>query len=95
MEQVTMNMFKIAMAGAATLGVVLASTAANAESIRAGAATPGVVSVKKLKITRTPAPASRESREVSGADIGIGLLAAGAAGFGIYEATKSDDSNGG
>ncbi|WP_298190267.1 hypothetical protein [Novosphingobium sp.] len=90
-----MSMFKIAMAGAATLGVVFASTAANAETIRAGAATPGVVSVKKTKVIRTAAPASRESREVTGTDIGIGVLAAGAFGFGLYEATKSGDSNGG
>jgi len=89
-----MSMFKIAMAGAATLGVVLAGTAANAEPVRAAAATPGVISVKKPKILRTTSPSSRESREVSGEDIGLGLLAAGAAGFGIYEATKSD-SNGG
>lgn len=90
-----MSMFKIAIAGAATLGVVLAGTAANAEPVRAAAATPGVVSAKKLKTLRTTAPASRESREVSGEDIGIGLLAAGAGGFALYEATKSSDSNGG
>jgi hypothetical protein len=90
-----MNMFKIAMAGAATLGVVLAGAAANAEPVRAAAATPGVVSVKKLKALRTTAPSGRESREVSGTDIGLGILAAGAAGFGLYEATKSNDSNGG
>lgn len=89
-----MSMFKIAMAGAATLGVVLAGTAANAEPVRASAATPGVVSVKKVKVLRTTAPAGRESREVSGTDIGLGLLAAGAAGFGIYEATKSDSTGG-
>jgi len=90
-----MSMFKIAMAGAATLGVVLASTAANAEPVRAAAATPGVVSVKKLKPLRTNAPASRESRAVSGTDIGLGLLAGAAVGVGVYEATKSSDSNGG
>lgn len=89
-----MSMFKIAMAGAATLGVVLAGAAANAEPVRAAAATPGVVSVKKLRVLRTTAPASRESREISGTDIGLGLLAAGAAGFGLYEATKSDSSGG-
>ncbi len=90
-----MSMFKIAIAGAATLGVVLAGTAANAEPVRAAAATPGVVSVKRLKAVRTTAPAKRESREVSGEDIGLGLLAGGAVGFAIYEATKSSDSNGG
>ena len=89
-----MSIFKIAFAGAATLGVVLAGTAANAEPVRAAAATPGVVSVKKFKVLRTSAPAKRESREVSGTDIGIGLLAAGAAGIGIYEATKGNDSPG-
>ncbi len=90
-----MSMFKIAMAGAATLGVVLASSAAYAETVRPGAATPGVVSVKKTKGIRTTAPVGRESREVSGTDVGLGLLAAGAFGVGIYEATKSSDSNGG
>lgn len=90
-----MSMFKISMVGAAALSVALAGTAANAEAVRASAATPGVVSVKNMKVLRTTAPAKRESREVTGTDIGLGLLAAGAAGVGIYEATKSSDSNGG
>lgn len=89
-----MSMIKIAMAGAASLAVVMAGAAANAEPIRAAAATPGVVSVKKLKPLRTTAPASRESRELSGTDIGLGILGGVAVGFGVYEATKSD-SNGG
>lgn len=87
-----MNMIKMAMAGAAALGVVLAGTAANAEPVRAAAATPGVLSAKKLKTVRTTAPAARESREVSGTDIGLGLLAGVAVGFGVYEATKGSDS---
>lgn len=90
-----MSIFKITMAGAATLGVVLASSTAYAETVRASAATPGVVSVKKTKVLRTAAPAGRVSREVSGTDIGLGLLAAGAVGVGVYEVTKSSDSNGG
>lgn len=85
-----MSMIKIAMASAAALGVVLASTAASAEPVRAAAATPGVVSVKKIKALRTTAPSTRESRELSGTDIGLGLLVAGAVGVGVYEATKSD-----
>lgn len=89
-----MSIIKIAMAGAASLAVVLAGAAANAEPVRAAAATPGVLSAKKLKPLRTNAPAKRESRAVTGTDIGLGVLAAGAAGVGIYEATKSD-SNGG
>ena len=89
-----MSMFKIAMAGAATLGVVLAGTAANAEPVRSSAATPGVVSVKKMKILRTTAPSDRASRAVSGTDIGLGILAAGGAGIGLYEATKSDSPAG-
>lgn len=89
-----MNMFKIALAGAASLGLALAGTAANAEQVRPAAATPGVVSVKKAKILRTTAPAARESR-ISGATAGVAVVAAGAAGFGLYEATKSKDSNGG
>lgn len=90
-----MSMFKIAMVGAAALSVVFAGAAANAEPVRAAAATPGVVSVKKVKVLRTNAPSSRESREVTGTDVAIGLLGAGAVGFGVYEATKSSDSNGG
>lgn len=89
-----MSMFKIVMVGTATLGVVLSGTAANAESVRSGAATPGVVSVKKLKMLRTSAPAGRASRDVSGTDVGLGLLAAGAAGLALYEATKSDSPAG-
>lgn len=88
-----MNMFKIAMVGAATLGVVLAG-AANAEPIRAATATPGVVSIHKYKMARTAAPSSRESRAVSGTDFLIGGFAAGAAGVGLYEATKSDSPAG-
>ncbi len=89
-----MSMFKIAVAGAATLGIVLAGTAARAEPVRAAAATPGVVSVKKVKVLRTTAPSSRESRAVSGTDIVIGGIAAGALGFGVVQATKSDSSGG-
>ncbi len=88
-----MNKFKIALASAATFGVLFAG-AANAEPVRAVAATPGVVTVNKIKVLRTAAPSSRESRAVTGTDVGLGLLAAGVAGFGLYEATKSD-SNGG
>ncbi|GEN99650.1 hypothetical protein NSE01_14830 [Novosphingobium sediminis] len=90
-----MSMIKMAMASAAALGVVMAGTAASAEPVRAAAATPGVVSVKKIKTSRTTAPSARESRELSGTDIGLGLLVAGAVGVGVYEATKSTDSNGG
>lgn len=89
-----MSMIKIAMAAAASLGVVLAGSAANAEPVRAAATTPGVIVVKKLKPLRTTAPASRLSREVSGTDIGLGLLAGAAVGVGVYEATKSDSSGG-
>lgn len=85
-----MSIFKTAMVGAAALGVVLAGTVANAEPVRSGTATLGVVSVKKAKVLRTVAPASRGSREVSSTDIGLGVLAGVAGGFGIYEATKSD-----
>jgi hypothetical protein len=89
-----MNMIKIAMTGAAALGLALAGTAANAEQIRASAATPGVVSVKKAKLLRTAAPAGRESRAVEGTDIVIGLFAAAGGGFAAYEITKADDSPG-
>lgn len=89
-----MSMLKNTMVGVAALGTVLASTAASAEPVRAAAATPGVITAKKLKNLRTVAPTSRESRELSGTDIGLGLLAGVAVGVGVYEATKSD-SNGG
>ncbi|KUR73681.1 hypothetical protein AQZ52_01555 [Novosphingobium fuchskuhlense] len=89
-----MSLFKIALASAATICVAFAGTAANAEPVRAAAATPGVISVKKVKAVRTTAPVSRESREVSGADIGLSILAAGAGGFALYEATKSDSTGG-
>lgn len=85
-----MSIIKMAMIGAASLGVVLVGAAANAEPVRAAAATPGVLSAKKMKPLRTTAPASRESREVSGTDIGLGILAGVAVGVGVYEATKSD-----
>jgi hypothetical protein len=90
-----MNMFKIAMVSAAALGVALGGATANAEPVRAAAATPGVVSIKNLKVLRTTAPSKRESREVSGTYVGLAFLGGGAAGFGLYEATKSSDSNGG
>ncbi|MBU6393173.1 MAG: hypothetical protein KGQ75_01225 [Sphingomonadales bacterium] len=89
-----MSIFKIAFAGAAMLSMVLIGSAANAEPVRAGAAIPGVVSVKKFKMLRAAAPSKRESREGSGTDVGLGLLAAGIAGFGVYEATKSDSTGG-
>lgn len=85
-----MSMLKNTMVGVAALGTVLASTAASAEPVRAAAATPGVITAKKLKNLRTVAPTSRESRELSGTDIGLGLLAGVAVGVGVYEATKSD-----
>jgi hypothetical protein len=89
-----MSMFKIAMATAATLGVVLAGTAANAEQVRAAAATPGVVSVKKIKILRTVAPATRASHEVDGTDVALTVAAAAGAGGALYLVTRND-SNGG
>lgn len=89
-----MSMFKIAIAGVSVLTVAVVSTSAIAQPVRSAAATPGLISVNKVKALRTAAPTTRESREVSGEDIGLGLLAAGAAGFGIYEATKSDSSGG-
>lgn len=89
-----MNTIKIALTGVASLGLVVAG-AASAEPTRAAFSLPAPVSAKKLKVLRTAAPASRELRAVEGADIGIALLAAGAGGFALYEATKSDDSSGG
>lgn len=88
-----MNMIKFAMVGAVTLSTALASAAVNAEPVRAAAATPGVVSVKKIKALRTAAPHAREARAVSGTDIGLGLLAGAAAGFGLYEATKNTNDS--
>jgi hypothetical protein len=85
-----MNMIKIALTGATLLGLVVAGTAAKAEQIRSGAALPGVVSAKKIKVQRTAAPAQRESRSASGTDIGLGILAAGAGGAGGYFATRGN-----
>lgn len=87
-----MNMIKVALAGAATLGLVLASTA-NAAPTRSGSALPLNTTVKKLKLTRTVAPSSREAKAVEGADVGLGLLAGAAAGFALYEATKGGDDS--
>ena len=87
-----MNKFKTALAGAAAIGLILAG-AANAEPIRANTTLPSNTLVKKSKIVRSSAPAKREARAIGGTSIALGLLVAGAAGVGIYEATKSDDDS--
>ena len=92
-----MNMFKIAMSSAAALGMVLAGTAANAESIRSGSATTGattgVVSINKAKLLRTAAPAGRESKAAltEGSTLWIAALAAIAAGAAGYLITRDDN----
>ena len=90
-----MNMKKIALASAASLGLVLAGTAANAEPVRAAAATPGVVSVKKLKVVRTAAPKGRESLAAASTAVVVGGVAGVAGVAGIVAASSSDDSTGG
>lgn len=86
-----MNLLKIALVGTAAIGLVLAGTASAAPT-RSGAAIPSSSTLKKVRLMRTVAPSTRESKAVAGTDVAIGLLAAGAAGFGLYEATKGDDS---
>ena len=86
-----MSTFRIAMFGAALLGVVVAGTAANAEPVRAAAAFPGVVSVKKIHVSRMVAPSSRESKaKADTTDIIIGAGAGGAAGLGGYLLFRPD-----
>lgn len=89
-----MSIFKTAIVGAAALSMVLTGTSAIAKSSRVAAPAVSSVTAKKLKLLRSVAPSSRQSREVSGTDVGIGLLAATAAGVGLYFATKGDDSPG-
>lgn len=81
-----MNTFKTALRSAVALGLVLTGTAANAEAIRSGAATPGVVSVNKSKLVRTAAPADKESKAIitQGSTLWIAALAAVAAGVAAY-----------
>jgi hypothetical protein len=82
-------MIKIAMVGAVSLAMVLASTAANAEPVRAAASMPVVVSAKKLKPLRKTAPASRESRAtVNPVPIVIGVLSATALGLSAAASAK-------
>lgn len=83
-----MNLSKIALAGAAVLGLV-ASGAAQAASTRAGAALPAPAA-KAKKLSRTAAPAEGAANRLE--TTGIVLLTAGVglAGVGIYEATKDD-----
>lgn len=87
-----MSKFTNAMASAAALGLVFASTAASAEPVRASAALPGVVSVKKSKIIRSSAPAGEESnaRRFYGADLAAAIGAAVAAGVGVYFIVRND-----
>lgn len=84
-----MTTFKTILSSAAALGLVLAGTAANAEAIRSGAATPGVVSVKKAKLVRTAAPAKKESKALVG-NFPIAVAAAMVAGGGLYFIAKDD-----
>lgn len=87
-----MHALKITFASAAALGLALASTA-NAAPARSASALPTAI-VLKQKLTRTVAPAKRASKAVTGTDVGIGILAAGLAGFAGYELTKPDSPAG-
>ena len=82
-------MIKTALSSAVALGIALSGTAANAEAIRSGAATPGVVSVNKAKLTRTSAPAKDESKAYVG-NVPIAAAAAAAAAVGGYFIAKGD-----
>ena len=100
-----MSSFKSVLACAASLAVVFAGTAANAESVRAGSSFPGVVSVKHAKLARTAAPDTRGSHAVIGTfdteDLALAFAASVAGGVGFYYITRSDgkfnvnDSTGG
>ena len=89
-----MNMLKNALSSALALGLVFTGTAANAEAIRSGAATPGVVSVNKAKLIRTAAPAERESKAIitQGSTLWVAALAAVAAGTAFYFITRDGDT---
>lgn len=85
-----MNMFKIALASAASLGLALAS-AANAEPIRAQGSFPGVVSANKIITKRSKAPAGAESNASYGtySTVPLAIAAAAAAGLALYFITKN------
>lgn len=90
-----MNMIKTALSSTVALGIVLTGTAANAEAIRSGAATPGVVSTSKAKLLRTSAPAAGESkaRITEGSNLWTAALAAVLAGTAGYFLTRDDNGN--
>jgi len=100
-----MSTFKSVLACAASLAVVFAGTAANAESIRAGSSFPGVVSAKHAKLARTAAPNTKGSHAVvqggfTTEDAALSFAAALAGGASLYYITKDNgkftvnDSNG-
>ncbi len=89
-----MTTFKTLMSSAAALSLVFVGTAANAEAIRSGAATPGVVSVKKAKLLRTSAPETRESKAIitQGSSLWLAALAAVTAGTALYVITDDGET---
>jgi len=90
-----MNLSKIALASVVAAGLTLSGTA-QAASTRAGASLPvaGSTVAKKAKLSRSAAPSTAASNEFTTTGyvlLGLGIIAAG---VGIYEATKGDDSPG-
>lgn len=87
-----MNLSKIALASVVAAGLTLSGTA-QAASTRAGASLPVAAKVaKKAKLSRSAAPATAASNEFTTTGfvlLGLGIVAAG---VGIYEATKGDDT---
>ena len=87
-----MNLMKIALTGAAALGLVVSGTA-QAASTRAAASLPAASKVKKL--SRTSAPASLEAASsLNGAGTPLLIAALLGGGAGLYIALKGDDSPG-
>jgi hypothetical protein len=81
---------KSVLAGAVVLGMLFASTAAHAETVRAANAFPGVISAKKVLLARTLAPKKRESK-VKGSALPIAIVGTTVVAVGIVSAV---DDNG-
>ena len=89
-----MELTKIALAGAATLGLALAGPA-QAASTRAGESLPAVTAkAPKARVLRTSVPNVGESNI---GPLGTIILVAAvvAAGFGVYELATQNDTPGG
>lgn len=90
-----MKSTKTALALTASFGVVLAGSAANAETTRAAVSMPVAVAAKKIKPVRVTAPVARESRAMEQSAGVLAIGAAGLFGFAVSKAIDGDDSSGG